>query len=210
MSSPKHLWSGDWRHESEAAASRRAQHRVTVPEPEPPAPPEPDDRGPGLGERIRAALVAALAVFRGALARARAGFTPARRQAALLIALAALVVAGGALGLSALLGGGNGGATQASLPPAGLPWLGVKVSSSPVGNGVIVSSVDPGSPAAAAGLRPGDAIVAIDTQPLMTPADVDAALIGLRPGSQIQMEIDRGQATYMIAITLGSQPTGHP
>src|SRR5207249_1327190 len=47
-------------------------------------------------------------------------------------------------------------------PPVVWPWLGAAVESPSAAHGAVVWSVAPGSPAAGAGLRPGDRIVSID------------------------------------------------
>jgi membrane-associated protease RseP (regulator of RpoE activity) len=78
MSGPKHLWSGDWQRESEAASASRAQRAPTgAPPPASEPPPETPPRGP----------------------RRRLAF----RGTTVLVAAAVLVLAGVAFGLSALL-----------------------------------------------------------------------------------------------------------
>src|SRR5690242_11981226 len=77
MTSPKHLWSGDWRADSAAAAEELAERRAAghspIPEPEPepearwPAPraPEPCERRPRrrVSRQARVAILAAVVVL---------------------------------------------------------------------------------------------------------------------------------------------------
>ncbi len=46
-----------------------------------------------------------------------------------------------------------------------MPWLGLQMQS--LANGtVVISSVVPGSPAASAGMRPGDVITEVESRPV--------------------------------------------
>jgi membrane-associated protease RseP (regulator of RpoE activity) len=68
------------------------------------------------------------------------------------------------------------------------------------GSGVKIDGVDPGSPAARAGLRPGDSIVAINGSPINSHNDVDPFLArgGGRP---IAIEVKRGGAIVRLRAT---------
>lgn len=59
---------------------------------------------------------------------------------------------------------------------------------------------DPAAPAAAAGIRPGDTIVAIDGEPVDTFADA-AALIQASPGQTIAVTVERDGATQTLTLT---------
>jgi S1-C subfamily serine protease len=90
--------------------------------------------------------------------------------------------------------------------PTARPFLGVVVATIVFG-GVIVESVQPGGPAAKAGIRPGDTIVSLAGQQIQTSDVLSSVLATLRPGQTIPMQIVRGngqQAT--VEVTLGSQP----
>jgi len=216
MSSPRHLWSGDWQRESDAAADELARRRAAgwgreeppLEEPEPPVrPPRPvtPDRRPRRSLRDRVA--AALRDARGRLAALRRP-SPRQRRLATAIVVAAVLVAGAAYGLAAI--GGSGGASASEvIRSSGHPWLGVQLSN-PIGGGVIVDGVVPGSPADRAGIEPGDVIMQVGSQPVNSPADVTSAIANLGVGAQVQIVVLRGAMTYTTEATIVGQPAGSP
>ena len=69
--------------------------------------------------------------------------------------------------------------------------------------GVQVASVVPGSPAAEAGLSPGDRLVEASGKALGTPLDFEAVLLELRAGDPVQVSVDgRRQPLTLITETL--------
>ena len=56
---------------------------------------------------------------------------------------------------------------------------------------IYVRAVEPGSPADAAGLRNQDSVVAIAGEPIHSKEQFDAALRGLRPGSEVRLTVER-------------------
>ncbi len=71
----------------------------------------------------------------------------------------------------------------------------------------LVSKVDAGSPAAKAGVQPGDEIVAIEGQPL-TGSKGEAAnemLFG-KVGDQLKVSVQRGQANSTVDLVLAAKP----
>jgi putative serine protease PepD len=123
------------------------------------------------------------------------------------MAAVALLGAGAAYAASSLLT--QSGRSQPVALNGSRPWLGVKMSSSPSG-GVLVDAVEPGSPAEAAGVEPGDVITQIDTEPVGAPAIVAAAIDGMRPGDQVEIQLQRGRATYTAHVTLATRPARAP
>ncbi len=217
MTSPKHLWSGDWKEESAAAARERAGR--DAPPRLPAEPPPPPAGRPSSAERVAALLRAGLtrlsaagARARRALADVRTGLKSSRLRRALrapvllAIALAMLLIAGGAYGVAALVGSGSSSPANAS---ARAPWLGVQMESLPLG-GVVVATVAPGSPAEVAGLEPGDVISEINNRPINTVADVQSAVDGLRAGDTLEVQVSRGSTIYTTDVTLAAHPPGYP
>jgi putative serine protease PepD len=85
-------------------------------------------------------------------------------------------------------------------------YLGVRVGQTN-GNGVIVGSVDPGGPAADAGVRVGDMVVSIDGTPTPTIAELDTVIADLTPGQKVPIVVthqDGAKAT--LDVTLGTYP----
>ena len=85
-----------------------------------------------------------------------------------MVAAAVLLTAGAAYAVASTLSGSGAGNA-----PAGVAgqhaWLGVDMAGSGSG-GALVTRVIPGSPADAAGIKPGDVITQIDTQPIAAPS----------------------------------------
>ena len=63
-----------------------------------------------------------------------------------------------------------------------------------------ISSVAPDSPAARAGLTPGDVVVAVAGQPVYTPEDLVEA-IRTRPGQPFQLTVDRDGKRLTLSVT---------
>ncbi|MGQ9907388.1 MAG: S1C family serine protease [Candidatus Flexifilum sp.] len=94
----------------------------------------------------------------------------------------------------------------------------------PVTQGVLVDTVYPNSPAAAAGLQGGrrltlvrgrevctggDIIIAINGEPVRTMDDIVAYLVtNSRPGDVVELLVLRGDQTLEIPVTLEARPTG--
>jgi S1-C subfamily serine protease len=70
--------------------------------------------------------------------------------------------------------------------------------------------VVPGSPAAKAGLQPGDVITAIDGKPVGSTGQFIAVIGAYAPGQQVTMTVRRGGNTLHIKVTLGTRPQSAP
>jgi serine protease Do len=68
--------------------------------------------------------------------------------------------------------------------------------------GVLVSGVIPGGPAAKAGLRAGDVITAVDKQPVRDTGELRHLLAGKRAGDQVTVTIVRDRKTQSFKIVL--------
>ncbi len=69
-----------------------------------------------------------------------------------------------------------------------------------------VISVTLGSPAAVAGVMPGDTITEVDNVALRSPADLVRAVQGMKPGEGLMLGLQRGTEMLVSKITLGSHP----
>jgi serine protease Do len=72
-------------------------------------------------------------------------------------------------------------------------------------SGALVSGVEPGSPAARAGLRQGDVIVAVDGERLADNNALRNRIAGTKPGSKVAVEIVREGRSQTVHATLDAQ-----
>lgn len=90
-------------------------------------------------------------------------------------------------------------------------WLGISgVPSDPDGDvpaGLGIAEVASDSPAAAAGLAPGDVVVAVAGQGVRSLADVQATMIQVRPGQVVAVAVNHDGETTIVEITLARAPT---
>ena len=93
------------------------------------------------------------------------------------------------------------GIRYGALTPAAAAQLGANVQ-----NGLLIGAVVPGSPAAAAGLRPRDVIVAVDGQPMNDESSLAQVLSQKKPGDTATLSIVRGGQQQDVQVTLGEQP----
>jgi serine protease Do len=69
-------------------------------------------------------------------------------------------------------------------------------------DGALISSVDPKSPAATAGLKAGDVILQIDGEPMVQAGAVSSRIGLSRPGQKVKLKIWRDQAERDVEVTL--------
>jgi serine protease DegQ len=74
-------------------------------------------------------------------------------------------------------------------------------------SGVVVLAVVTQSPAAVAGVQPGDVIVAINGRDTATAESLIAALRNSRPGDRLQLTVLRGTQTQQISVTVADRPS---
>ena len=70
--------------------------------------------------------------------------------------------------------------------------------------GALVSSVDPGGPAAKAGLQPGDVILSVNGEPVTDSSALPSQIAGLAPGSTAAVQVWRDKGTKDLKVTSGS------
>ncbi len=93
------------------------------------------------------------------------------------------------------------------------PWFGIKLrlpeSDNPrdaLNSGVVVRTVVPGSPAATAGLEPGDVIERAGTRALRNPYEWEALLLDLHVGQAVPLTVKRGARTTSVTVTVADLP----
>jgi putative serine protease PepD len=88
-------------------------------------------------------------------------------------------------------------------------YLGVAMGAPTGGqDGALVQEVTSGSPAAKAGLRPGDLVVAIDGQAVADPSEMSARVRAHKPGDKVTLKVVRGGNETTITATLSQRPAG--
>lgn len=93
------------------------------------------------------------------------------------------------------------------------PWIGEKLltgqSQNPreiVSAGVVLRSVVPGSPAARAGLEPGDEIVAVRGKPMRNVFDWEAERLDMRVGETVPLTVKRGSRERTVSVVVADLP----
>ena len=97
-------------------------------------------------------------------------------------------------------------------------WLGVKIQNvdqdvaASLGlaeaKGALVTEVTAASPAADAGLKNGDAILAVNGQSIEDSRDLARKVAALNPDSKVDIKVLRGQKEQTVAVKLGKFPSG--
>lgn len=71
--------------------------------------------------------------------------------------------------------------------------------------GALVASVQPGSPAETAGVKAGDVITSFNDQEISQMRDLPRLVAGVKPGSDVEMEIWRNQETETVEVEIERQ-----
>ena len=70
------------------------------------------------------------------------------------------------------------------------------------------TGVEPGTPAAKAGIKDGDIIVSVNGKPIDSEHPLDATLAQSSPGDTVKVDLLRGGKHVLIDVTLGTRPAG--
>jgi S1-C subfamily serine protease len=92
------------------------------------------------------------------------------------------------------------GIQPATLTPEIAQELGINRTS-----GVAVMRVETPSPAAEAGIQPGDIITSFNGRDTATAEELIAALRGTKPGDRVQLTVLRGGKTQQITVTVAER-----
>jgi putative serine protease PepD len=84
-------------------------------------------------------------------------------------------------------------------------YVGVLLNGASTG-GAQVTQVQAGSPAATAGLRPGDLVTAIDGKKMTSTQQFIETVDTYSPGQTITLTVKRGGSTQDVKLTLGTRP----
>ncbi|MGB9751318.1 S1C family serine protease [Roseiflexus castenholzii] len=76
----------------------------------------------------------------------------------------------------------------------------------PVNAGALISAVEPGGPAARAGLRSGDIVTKVDGKTIGPGQSLRALLLEYKPGDMVTLEVLRNGERLSLDVTLGTRP----
>ena len=86
-------------------------------------------------------------------------------------------------------------------------WLGVSVNNLPDGEvGVQLVGVDAAGPAARAGLKPGDIVLAINNLPVNDASALIRAIASVPPGAEERLRVERDGRIFGLSVTVGRRP----
>lgn len=183
-------------------------------------------RGLGMGLALSRGIVSALGRVGGRALQSSAAISPVNYggplvgiDGAVLGILVPLTITGGMASVD-IYDSGIGFAVPASDLAAIIPRLakGEVLKAGFAGlvpdpaarDGVRITEVAPGSPAAAAGLRPGDVVTAIDGAPVANAWELRRALARRFAGEAVAITYTRGTTTATATVTLGEPPVEAP
>jgi len=92
---------------------------------------------------------------------------------------------------------------EISAAPVG--YIGVNLSETP--DGIAVATVQPQTPADAAGIKEGDIILKVNDTTVSTAEQLSAVLRALAPGTKVSITVSRSGAEKVFELTLAERPT---
>ncbi len=96
------------------------------------------------------------------------------------------------------------GISYSALTPSIARQLGIPSNT----QGIVIAQVMPGSPAAQAGLRQGDVITGVESQPITDESTLGKFLSTRKPGDTISLAVSRGGQGIQVSVRLGERPAG--
>jgi putative serine protease PepD len=84
-------------------------------------------------------------------------------------------------------------------------YLGVGIASA--SNGIRLTEVRPGTPAADAGLRAGDVVTAVGGRKVNDATDLSTAIDSKKPGDRVTLTYSRNSASKSVTVTLAERPS---
>ncbi len=88
-------------------------------------------------------------------------------------------------------------------------FMGVEIGDAPNAAGAKVGHVEPGSPAAKAGLKAGDIVTSWNGTAIHNSDGLTSSVTASKPGDTVKLTVDRNGATKHLTMKLGVQPS-HP
>ncbi len=89
------------------------------------------------------------------------------------------------------------------------PVIGVRLDSRFAGPGAQLAGVEPGGPAASAGLQAGDVIVEFNGRQVTDSTQLIVDIRSMEPGDEVTLTIERGGQTREVTLTLGSDSSSN-
>jgi putative serine protease PepD len=86
-------------------------------------------------------------------------------------------------------------------------YLGVATEDATDNGGASVAEVKDGTPAAAAGLKAGDVVTAIDGAAITSSDELRREIDSHSPGDEVELTLRRGGATMTLSVELGTRPS---
>ncbi len=97
---------------------------------------------------------------------------------------------------------------ERNLKETDLAYLGVYAEPGFEGPGIRVRTVEDGSGAAVAGIKPGDVIMKVGERPVTGLLALKNSLSGIAPGTRVEFQIDANGRTRDVGVVLGNRPEG--